>query len=270
MGLAAAGALLLSACSGGQETVTVTSVVTSEVTEAPASVPDAQLLLDATVAHVESIYGGQLGVATVRNEEPVAAGFTAPSPAWSTIKVPIAIAAMRAFPGLEEDARAAVSASDNAAAQRLYDAVGAGPVDGVLDQVGLATGLNTEPLRPEFSTYGQTQLSVADEAVLAGQLACVEGAGPVLALMGQVDPSQSYGLGTIGALFKGGWGPDTAGAYQVRQFGLVPRGDGALAPVAITALPADGTYETGQAMLSAAAETLAADPMQLPVAACQP
>ena len=132
--------------------MTVTSVVTSEATEAPASVPDAQLLLDATVAHVESIYGGQLGVATVGNKGPVAAGLTAPSPAWSTIKVPIAIAAMRAFPGLEEDARAAVSASDNAAAQRLYDAVGAEAVDGVLAQVGLATGLNTEPLRPEFST----------------------------------------------------------------------------------------------------------------------
>ena len=266
LGLAAAGALLLSACSGGQETVTVTF----EITEAPASVPDVQLLLDAIVAHVQSIYGGQLGVATVGNEGPVAAGFTAPSSAWSTIKVPIAIAAMRDFPGLEDDARAAVSASDNAAAQRLYDAIGAEAVDGVLAQVGLATGLNTEPLRPEFSTYGQTQLSVADEAVLAGQLACVEGIDLVLALMGQVDPSQAYGLGAIGALFKGGWGPDSTGAYQVRQFGLVPRGDGALAPVAITALPADGTYETGQAMLTAAAETLAADPTQLPVAACQP
>jgi len=266
LGLAAAGALLLPACSGGHETVTVTF----EVTEAPASVPDMQLLLDAIVAHVQSIYGGQLGVATVGNEGPVAAGFTAPSSAWSTIKVPIAIAAMRAFPGLEDDARAAVSASDNAAAQRLYDAVGPEAVNSVLAQAGLAARVNTEPLRPEFSTFGQTQLSVADEAVLADRIACVESADPVLRLMGQVEPSQGYGLGAVGALFKGGWGPDTTGAYQVRQFGLVPRGDGALAPVAITALPADGTYETGQAMLSAAAETLAADPTQLPVAACQP
>ncbi|OFT59173.1 hypothetical protein HMPREF3151_02125 [Corynebacterium sp. HMSC05H05] len=260
----------MSACSGGQEAVTVTSVVTSEVTEAPASVPDAQLLLDATVAHVESIYGGQLGIATVGNEGPVADGFTAPSPAWSTIKVPIAIAAMRTVPGLEEDARAAVSASDNGAAQRLFDAVGPDAVDAVLAEAGLDARVNTEPLRPEFSTYGQTQLSVADEAVLAGQVACVDGAGPVLALMGQLDPSQAYGLGTIGALFKGGWGPDTTGAYQVRQFGLVPRGDGAWAPVAITALPADGTYETGQAMLTAAAEKLAAEAARLPAAACQP
>ena len=51
---------------------------------------------------------------------------------------------------------------------------------------------------------------------------------------------------------------------------LVPRGDGTWAPVALTALPADGTYETGQAMLTAAAETLAGDPEQLPAATCQP
>lgn len=262
----AACALFLPACSGGQETVVVTSIVT----EAPAPAPDAQLLLDATVAHVESTFGGQLGVATVGEEQPEAAGFTAPSPAWSTIKVPIAIAATRTTPELEEDARAAVTASDNAAAQRLFDATGPEAVDVVLAHAGLAARVNTAPLRPEFSTFGQTQLSVADEAVLAGRLACVESAAPVLAHMGKIDPAQAYGLGTVGALFKGGWGPDTTGAYQVRQFGLVPRGDGSWAPVALTALPADGSYATGQAMLTAAAEALAEDPERLPAAACQP
>ena len=245
-------------------------VITSTVTEAPPPAPDEQLPLDATVAHVESTLGGQLGVATVGELGPEAAGFTDPSPAWSTIKVPIAIAAMRTNPALEADVRAAVSASDNAAAQRLYDAVGPEAIDAVLAQTGLATRVNTAPIRPEFSTFGQTQLSVADEAALANTVACVEGAALVLELMGQIDPAQAYGLGTVGALFKGGWGPDTTGAYQVRQFGLVPRGDGTWAPVALTALPADGSYETGQEMLTAAAETLAGDPAQLPAAACQP
>ena len=245
-------------------------VVTSTVTETPPPAAFAQSLLDATVAHVESTYGGQLGVATVGTEGPEAAGFTDPSPAWSTIKVPIAVAAMRTNPALEADARAAVSASDNVAAQRLFDAVDPDAVGAVLAEAGLDARVNTEPLRPEFSTFGQTHLSVADEAVLADKLACAEGAGPVLALMGQVEPSQAYGLGTVGALFKGGWGPDAAGAYQVRQFGLVPRGDGTWAPLALTALPADGTYETGQAMLTLAAEILAKDLAQLPAAACQP
>ena len=245
-------------------------VVTSTVTETPPPAAFAQSLLDATVAHVESTYGGQLGVATVGTEGPEAAGFTDPSPAWSTIKVPIAVAAMRTNPALEADARAAVSASDNVAAQRLFDAVDPDAVGAVLAEAGLDARVNTEPLRPEFSTFGQTHLSVADEAVLASRIACVEGADPVLRLMGQIDPTQVYGLGTVGALFKGGWGPDAAGAYQVRQFGLVPRGDGTWAPLALTALPADGTYETGQAMLTLAAEILAKDLAQLPAAICQP
>ena len=146
-------------------------VVTSTVTETPPPAPDAQLPLDATVAHVESTFGGQLGIATIGERGPETAGFTAPSPAWSTIKVPIAVAALRTNPGLEPDARAAVSASDNAAAQSLFDAVGSEAVNSVLAQAGIAAQVNTEPLRPEFSTFGQTHLSVADEAALADKLA---------------------------------------------------------------------------------------------------
>lgn len=55
-------------------------VVTSTFTETPPPAADAQSLLDATVAHVESTYGGQLGVAT-ETEGPEAAGVTDPSPA---------------------------------------------------------------------------------------------------------------------------------------------------------------------------------------------
>ena len=206
--MAVACALLLSACSGGQETV----VVTSTVTETSPPAPGAQLPLDATVAHVESTFGGQLGMATIGELGPEAAGFTAPSPAWSTIKVPIAVAAMRANPGLEADARAAVSASDNAAAQRLYDAVGPDAVDAVLEDAGLAAHVNTEPLRPEFSTFGQTQLSVADEVALANTVACVEGADPVLQFMGQVDSSQAYGLGGSRGAVQGRLGPGHRGS----------------------------------------------------------
>lgn len=280
-GLAVACALTACAGSGEQETIVVTS--TSIVPEhtpppvsdqhptegAPAAANDVQSLLDATVANVSATYGGQLGVATVAESGPASAGFTAVSPAWSTIKVPIAVAALRAVPGFEPDARAAITASDNAAAERLYSAVGPEAVDTVLGETGLAATVNTAKLRPEFSTFGQTSLSVADEATFADALACVNGSAPVLELMGQIDPSQAYGLGAVGGVFKGGWGPDTAGAYQVRQFGLVPRGDGTWAPLALTALPGDGTYATGQAMLTAAAQQLAADPTDLPQASCQ-
>lgn len=258
--------------------VTSTSFVPEEQPAQPVAEPAApslqahtpEELLDTVVAENAAAFGGQLGVATVGEHGPVAAGFSAPSPAWSTIKVPIAVAATRAQLDAEADVRAAITASDNDAAQRLYSAVGPEAVDAVLTDAGVPTRVNTAALRPEFSTFGQTQLSVADEAVLANNLACSVGGGAVLQLMGQVDPSQSYGLGAVGAMFKGGWGPDTVGSYHVRQFGLVPRGDGGWSPVALTALPADGTYDTGQNMLTAAAQRLAASTAQLPAAACQP
>lgn len=272
----------LAGCAGGagQETVLVTS--TSFVAAPPAQSspqqqppgPEAgaslQELLEAAVHAATAAYGGQLGVATAGEHGPIAAGFTEASPAWSTIKVPIAVAATRSTADLSGDVRAAITVSDNAAAERLYNAVGPEAVDLVLGEVGLAARINTVKVRPEFSTFGQTPLSAADEAVLASFLACVEGAGPVLQLMGHIDPSQRYGLGTTGALFKGGWGPDTTGSYQVRQFGLIPRGAGSWAPVGLTALPADGSYETGQAMLDAAAQQLAASASLLPEARCQP
>lgn len=274
--------MALAGCAGngGVETVVVTS--TSFVAEPPAlssPQPAAPQLdaeqsghapLDAAVHAATASYGGQFGAASVGQHGPVSAGFDGAAPAWSTMKVPIAIAAMRTYPDMEYDVRAAITVSDNEAAARLYDAVGPDAVDLVLSEAGLAARVNTVRVRPEFSTFGQTPLSVADEASLANVLACSDGAGPVLQFMGRIDPSQSYGLGTLGALFKGGWGPDTNGSYQVRQFGLVPRGDGSWAPIGLTAIPADGSYETGQAMLDAAARQLAVDVARLPPARCQP
>ena len=235
--------------------------------EAPVASGEAKALLDATVADVTAAFGGEIGVATVGERGPVTAGFVDATPAWSTMKVPIAVAAMRTQPGLESDVRAAITVS---AAGRLFGAVGTDAVDSVLSEAGVPAQVNMVDLRPEFSTFGQTLLSVADEAVLADFLPCADGSGPVLGYMGQVDASQRYGLGAVGALFKGGWGPDTAGNYHVRQLGLIPRGDGVWSPVALTAIPADGTYETGQAMLSAAATRLAQASPALPAARCQP
>lgn len=86
------------------------------------------------------------------------------------------------------------------------------------------------------------------------------------------------GLGAVGArsrsgaapAFKGGRGPDPAGKYHVRQFGLIPRGDGFFAAFAITAVPADGTYRTGQVMVDTVASVLSQQAGDLPAAPCQP
>ncbi|CAM4188140.1 hypothetical protein CHAD_03730 [Corynebacterium hadale] len=246
----------------------VTPPPAPSTTERRAAAPDAQSLLDATVQAASA--WGTAGAAVAGPNGVVASGEQGATAAWSTIKVPIAIAALRADPAASGDVAAAITASDNAAAERLYATAGADAVDAVLSESGLTVPVNTAKTRPEFSTFGQTALSVSDEAQLADSLACIAGAGQVLQLMGQVDPGQSYGLGTLGALFKGGWGPDTAGMYQVRQFGLVPRGDGSYAPVAFTAFPADGAYDTGQQMLNAMAQRLGEGTEFLPAARCQP
>lgn len=235
---------------------------------APAAPQEGQSLLDASLASASAY--GTVGVAVAGPEGVETAGLSEPTPAWSTIKVPIAVAALRAAPEMYGDAVAAITASDNGAAERLYNTAGPAGVNAVLAEAGLQAVVNTEKIRPEFSTFGQTTLGVGEEAALANALACVPGAAQVLQLMGQVDGGQSYGLGQLGGLFKGGWGPDVSGMYHVRQFGLIPRGDGTWAAVAVTALPADGTYETGQTMLNAVAQTLGTSAQQLPAAACQP
>lgn len=225
--------------------------------------------LESVIADVELTFGGKLGIATASSQGAIAAGFQDTSPAWSTVKVPIAIAALRTQPHQLVDAGLAITVSDNEAAERLFAASGAEAVNTVLKEAGVGTPVNDVVLRPGFSSFGQTALSVSDEAVLASRFACLEGADPVLEMMGRVDPSQSYGLGAVeGARFKGGWGPDEAGSYQVRQFGLIPRHDGTFAPAALSAFPADGAYATGQAMLTHAATTLATQAQSLPVAEC--
>ncbi|WP_066530422.1 serine hydrolase [Corynebacterium bouchesdurhonense] len=238
--------------------------------------------LKAIAEEVAAEYGGRLGIAVAGEAGVVSAGDAEATPAWSTIKVPIAVAALRADAGLYASAASAITVSDNTAAENLYLAAGPGAVNAVLAEAGLAVPLNTEVVRPEFSTFGQTLLTPAHEAQLAGSLACVDGAGDVLELMGAIDPGQAWGLGVLpgsiapissstspGARFKGGWGPGVDGAYQVRQLGLFSLADATFAAAALSAFPADGSFTTGQQMLTAAAGRLA-QLEGLPPAPCQP
>lgn len=182
--------------------------------EASVSTARLEAQLEEIAGEVAAAFGGRLGVAVAGEDGQVSAGDAAATPAWSTIKVPIAVAALRADEALYPSAVSAITVSDNTAAENLYRAVGPGAVNEVLAEAGMAATLNTEVVRPEFSTFGQTLLTPAQEAQLAGTLACLDGAGDVLGLMGSIDPGQAWGLGVLpGAKFKGGWGPGTDGAY---------------------------------------------------------
>ena len=188
--------------------------------------------------------------------------------AWSTAKVPVAIAVVRAKGGSAGGQagamRSAITASDNAAAETLWSSLGSADQAGSRTQAVLAdagdsqTQVQTRRVRSGFTPFGQTEWSLANAERFAATLPCMEGAAPVLDLMGQISSDQSWGLGQAGSnqRFKGGWGPDPDGKYLVRQLGLIDTPRGTVA-AAIAAKPSDGSLEMGAAQLTQLARWVA-------------
>lgn len=214
----------------------------------------------AEFARLSHDLGGTYALAWVDDDGLHVLGVPADETAWSTIKVPLAIAA------LEQQAEStaslverAITASDNGAALTLWGRLG-GPeeaarvVDEVLTAYGSAgTRTESREVRPSFSAFGQTVWSVADQARFASELSCVpEGsaAGEARAAMGRVIPDHRWGIGRLDeAHVKGGWGPGQDGAYVVRQLGdaLV---DGDRYALAGSARARSGSYAQGVADLT--------------------
>lgn len=176
--------------------------------------------------------------------------------AWSTSKIPLSIAALNAGTANPADVYQAITVSDNGSAANLWQSLGAGEsasaaVAGVIGDP--AVWVPAYPPRPGFSAFGQTEWSLGSQAVFGSRLPCI--AQPeVWDAMGQIVPDQSYGLGLIpGARFKGGWGPMPDGSYLVRQFGVIPAGDG-FTGIAIAVRASD--YGSGQVALSTIANTI--------------
>lgn len=253
-------ACLLSACvPGAGEGVTQPSRITTETSTsfgAPSSSAptpaqpraleelDLEAELGRIAQQVTAAFGGEATIALSNAEVTLTSGDARPYVAWSTIKVPIAVAALSGDPSLSPVAEAAITISDNLAAETLWSATTPERVEAVLAQAGTPIDVNTVVTRPGFTSFGQTVFSTADQATFAAGLPCVKDAAQVLDMMSRVSADQSYGIGTLeNARFKGGWGPDETEAYVVRQLGNVG-GRG----IALTAAPADGTYVTAQAM----------------------
>lgn len=259
-----AAALLVSCGSPPQQAPPPTVTVWVTPTPEPRAEQGAvQAAVDGVIAR----YGGEAEVAFFDGAEVRSVGRMSDAPAWSTVKIPVAIAALRRDPALAATVQAAITVSDNQAAQQLWAALGtpdeAGQAtEAVLAEAGADTVVQTAVTRPEFSSFGQTRWTPAEQVRFAVHLPCLAGAEPVLAAMGQISPGQDYGLGTIpAARYKGGWGPDPDGRYVVRQFGLVPIADGqGDSPVALVVRPASGQYADGQAMLTELAQQLPALP----------
>ena len=196
-------------------------------------------------------------------------------PAWSTMKVPLVIAALRDHlpPAVTDAMTAAITESDNAAAESLWASLGdpaaaAGKVDTVLRQADDPTVVQSRRVRPEFTAFGQTDWSLADQVRFMSVALCDKANAPIFTLMGRVEPDQRWGIGVItGTRFKGGWGPSPTGKYLVRQMGIVATPNGMTA-VALAAQPDSGTFDDGRADLTEMAHWLTAHLAALPAGPC--
>ena len=255
-----------------QKQVTPAEVQSAAESEGGASRPGAGN------ASLESLIAGADGELAVVMGAPgaepaVAGGHLSSESAWSTMKVPIVLrvladagGAAGLSAGQSELAERAITLSDNAAAAALFAELEAthGGLDGasaavteVLREAGDGTTSVSTVGRDSFSTYGQTRWSPLLQyrfmAALAAGCVGAQGSGEyVLNLMSNA--SDAWGFGGLGLLaaWKGGWGPGTDGRYLVRQMGAVSV-DGGTVVATIAAIPADGRFESGQAMVTQAA-----------------
>ena len=152
-----------------------------------ASAAEIQAQLDRLVADVVARHGGRAAVSV--------GGFTAgdnsPVPAFSTMKVPLSIAALRQDQSMYPDAEIAVTRSDNPAAHRMFTRVPAAGYERVIQEAGSRT---STPVTARMSTLWTT----SDQAEFASGLRCVPGHEPVLDMMGRIVDYQHWGLGRIG------------------------------------------------------------------------
>jgi hypothetical protein len=234
--------------------------------------------LAADFAQLQAQVHAPVGIAVTAvgaDQPPIILGDLQSGPAWSTIKVPLAIAALREEdpPTVAAAMSAAITESDNAAAETIWAGLGdpitaAHKVEAVLRETGDPTTVEFRKLRPEFTAFGQTDWSLADQAKFVSSAVCDTRNAPIFALMGEVVPDQSWGIGTIpNSRFKGGWGPSTAGSYLVRQIGTLGAPTGTVA-VAMAAAPASGSFTDGTTELTDVANWLHDHLAALPAGQC--
>ena len=172
--------------------------------------------------------------------------------AWSTMKLPVVVAAIDAGRADPDDVEAAITRSDNDAALRLWQALGddrAERVEAVLRRAGDAeTIVEREPDPRGWSPFGRTvwtlEAAVGFYRALAnGELLEPRETERLLDAMARVVPDQRWGLGALeGVRFKGGWGPSEPPrtGYEVIQVGIV---DGRVLAVAACAADFEAAKE---------------------------
>ena len=263
-------------------TKTVTGTPSASTTYGPSPASSAaasQPGLAASFAKVAAGTGLRVGVAVAPvgkgSVATVKLGDAAPGVAWSTIKVPLAVAAQRAN-GETAAESAAIINSDNASAEALWASLGSNEeasrkVEAVLAEGGNPTvEVPSQQLRAGFTVFGQTQWTLAQAATFTGHLPCMPGTDHVVSLMGQVAGNQQWGVEIMrtpkSTAVKGGWGPGADGSYLVRQIGLVTYRNGQRSAVAMSAV--GGSMESGITALNAVGNWLNKNIAALPRGGC--
>ncbi len=188
--------------------------------------------LDGLVADlVKEHHGAEVGIALADAQGTLAAGAPGKGPAWSTIKVPIAITALRDG-GSADLVDAAITESDNDAAYALWSKVkwSEDNATAAIDEVLAEGGSKATWQKPDANgdvSFGYAEWLLKDQATFAAHLNCVADHKQVSRAMGDIVEWQQYGLTALdNTRAKGGWGFDEdSGRYTQRQFGVLDVGD---------------------------------------------
>ncbi|GAB24273.1 MAG TPA: hypothetical protein DIW80_04660 [Gordonia polyisoprenivorans] len=224
-----------------------------------------------------------LALAPVGSDSVISLGTFTTGRAWSTLKVPVSLAAERRLgSAVVDDETKAITVSDNDAAGDLWTQLGPGatPVDAVTAVLREGHDLNTHvssQLDSATSYPGYTMWALADQAIFGAHLPCMPGTDRLLALMGAVGPNQRWGVANLArtnqkvsaTAVKGGWGPGTgtSSAFLVRQLGILTVPGGQVA-VSMAAVPRSGKFSDGTAMLTKIGDWLGRNLSTVPTGQC--
>ena len=217
--------------------------------------------VETSFAELSATAPAAVGIAIAAAGRTYALGAWSTGVAWSTIKVPLAIAALRAGVGSSELVVNAITQSDNAAAEKLWSQLGEPAAAGQLVQAVIkdagdtSTVVESRRLLPGYTAFGQTRWSLVAQAQFAAGLSGIPDATGVVDLMRNLCAEHCWGLAAKGFAAKGGWGPSADGDYLVRQFAIVPAEAGDVG-VALAAQARDGVFETGRDVLNSLADWL--------------
>jgi len=176
--------------------------------------------LDRAVDKTAKKYHAQVGVAISAGDDTIAAGDKGEGPVWSTIKVPIAIAALK--DGADKSlVDLAIKESDNDAAYSLwsqvqwYEGSADKAVRDLLDDHGSHADIHD-------TAFGYSKWPLKDQAVFGAQLPCIEEADYVHKVLKDIVSWQKVGLSKEKQTrAKSGWGlDDEENEYTYRQFGV--------------------------------------------------